>query len=162
LARVGGIFHCEHIRDGKIIDEWDTHNLVTNEALNHLLGVELAGVTQVTTWYLALYTGNYTPLATDTAATLPGNATECTGYTAGTRQQFVPGSVSGQSVSNSASRASYTFNTTQTIYGAFMTSSATIGGTGGVSFAAALFGTAKNVVNLDQLLLTYTFGASSS
>lgn len=160
LAR--GRFQGTLIRDGEVIEEFEDHNLITNEGLNAMLGVMLYGNSQINPWYLALYTGNYTPLATDTAATLPGNATECTGYTAGVRQQWVPAAPSSQSITNSASRATYTFNATQTIYGAFMTSSQTIGGTGGTSFAAALFGTAKNVVNSDQLLLTYTFSASST
>lgn len=160
--RVGGKFLIQHFRKGKLIDEDVCHNLVTNEGLNHLLGVELFGTSQITAWYLALYSGNYTPLATDTAATLPGNATETGAYTAGTRQQFVPAAPSGQSITNSASRATFTFNATVTVFGAFMTSSATINGTSGTSFSAALFGTSKAVVNTDQILLTYTFAGTSS
>jgi hypothetical protein len=161
-VRLGGVFCVQHLRGDELIDEDVCHNLVTNEGLNHMLGVELYSTAQITAWYLALFTGNYTPLATDTAASLPGNSTECTAYTAGTRPQFVSAAPSGQSVTNSASRASYTFNATVTIYGAFMTSSATISGTSGTSFSAALFGTSKSVVNTDQILLTYTFAATSS
>lgn len=159
---VGGRFRVQHFCKGKLIDDELCDNLVTNEGLNHMLGVELFGTSQITAWYLALYSGNYTPLATDTAATLPGNATETGAYTAGARPQFVPAAPSGQSITNSASRATYTFNATVTVYGAFMTSSATISGTSGVSFSAALFGTSKSVVNTDQILLTYTFAATSS
>jgi hypothetical protein len=159
---VGGRFLVQHFRKGKLIDEELCENLVTNEGLNHMLGVELYGTAQIAAWYLALYSGNYTPLATDTAATLPGNATETGAYTAGTRQQFVPAAPSGQSITNAASQATYTFNATVTVYGAFMTSSATINGTSGTSFSAALFGTSKSVVSTDQILLTYTFAATSS
>lgn len=160
--RSDGVFCVQHLRGEELIDEDVCPNLVTNEGLNHMLGVELFSTAQITAWYLALYTGNYTPLATDTAATLPGNATETGAYSGGTRPQFVPAAPSGQSITNAASRATYTFNATVTIYGAFMTSSATISGTSGTSFSAALFGTPKAVVNTDQILLTYTFAATSS
>lgn len=160
--RLAGVFCVQHLRGNELIDEDVCHNLVTNEGLNHMLGVELQGVAQITAWYLAVYTGNYTPLATDTAATLPGNSTECTNYTGGSRPQWTPAAASGQSITNAASRATYTFNATVTIYGAFMTSSATISGTAGTSFSAALFGTPKAVVNTDQILLTYTFAATST
>jgi hypothetical protein len=157
-----GRYDCTLIRKGHVIDEWSTENLITNEGLNATLNVMLNGSSQLTSWYLALYTGNYTPIATDTAASLPGNATETSAYTSATRPQWTPAAASGQSISNSASRASYTFNASNTIYGAFMTSSSVVGGTSGTSFSAALFGSSKNVVNTDQLLLTYTFSAASA
>jgi hypothetical protein len=150
------------IRDGKVIDEFSDKNLITNEGLTATLNIMLGGGTQITTWYIALFTGNYTPVATDTAASLPGNSTEATGYTGGSRPQFQPAAAASQSITNSASKASYTFNATQTIYGAFMVSSGVISGTSGTSFSAALFGTSKNVVNADMLLLTYSLGATSS
>ena len=157
-----GIYHGQIIRAGKVIDEFEDENLITNEGLNATLNIMLNAATQLTNWYLGLFTGNYTPVATDTAASLPGNATECTGYTGSSRPQWQPAAASGQSISNSASRASFTFNATQTIYGGFLVSTATINGTGGTSFGAAQFATPKNVVNLDQLLLTYTFAAASA
>lgn len=149
------------IRDGEIVEEFEDKNIVTNEGLNATLGIMLGASAQITSWYLGLFTGNYTPVATDTAASLPGNATEATGYTASSRPQWQPGAASGQAISNSASRATFTFNATQTLYGGFLVSSAVIGGTTGTSFSAAQFATPKNVVNADQLLLTYTFSAAS-
>jgi hypothetical protein len=157
-----GTYHATLIREGRIIDEWTQENIVTNEALNHILGVVLGGASQITTWYLGLFSGNYTPVATDTAASLPGNSTEASGYSAATRQQWIPAAASGQAITNAASRASFTFTATQTIYGAFMTSSSVINGTSGTSFSAAQFAAPKSVVNTDQLLLTYAFTAASA
>lgn len=159
---VAGRYHGTIIRDGEVIDEFDAKNVVTNEGLNSLLNVYLNAASQISTWYLGLFTGNYTPVSSDTAATIAANATEATGYTAGARQQFTPAAASGQSITNSANRASFTFNATQTIYGAFLASSGVINGTSGTLFSAAQFGTAKNVVNNDQLLLTYTFNGASA
>jgi hypothetical protein len=159
--RVGGKFIAQLVREGEVIDEWEQPNLVVNEGLNSLLNVYLNGASPFGSWYLGIFEGNYTPVATDTAATIAGNSTESTAYTAATRPQWNPAAASGQAITNSANRATFTFNATKTIYGAFLISSPTISGTTGTLFSAARFATAKNVVNLDQLLLTYTFSASS-
>jgi hypothetical protein len=136
---VGGIFSGEHIRKGEVIDAWEDHNLVVNEGLNSLLGIMFHGDTQITTWYMGVFEGNYTPVATVTAATITAASTESTAYDEATRQAYDEAAAASQSITNSASRATFTFNATKTIYG-----------------------TPKNVVDEDQLLLTYTFTASSS
>jgi hypothetical protein len=165
LAPIGnlgclGIWHGQIVRDGKIIDEWEDKNIIVNEGLDHILGVEFTSVTQITTWYMAPFEGNYTPVATDTAAVITANSTETTAYTASTRQTYV-GVEASQSVTNSASPASFTFNATKTIYGAFLVSASAKSATSGKLFAAAAFSASKSVVNNDILLLTYTFNASS-
>ena len=158
--KVGGVFRGRHIRDGKVIDEFETPNIVVNQGLDSILGVYFTGVTQITTWYLAPFEGNYTPVATDTASTIVGNSTECTAYTASTRLTWT-GVEGSQAATNSASPATFTFNATKTIYGAFLASASAKSSTSGTLFAAAQFASSKNVVNTDQLLLTYTFTASS-
>lgn len=160
--RVGGVFHGQIVRGGKVIDEFDCQNLVVNEGLNNLLDVHLGGATQIPTWYLGLFQGNYTPVATITAAAIAGSATECVDYDEANRQVFDPATAASQSVTNAANRATFTFNASRTIYGAFLISSSVKNGTAGVLFSAARFGTAKNVVAADQLLLTYSFSASSA
>ena len=157
-----GVYTLQHIRNGEVIDEEVLKNLVVNEGLNDMLAVYLQGGTQKTTWYLGVFEGNYTPVATDTASTIAASSTESSAYSGGVRPTWTPAAPSGQSITNSASRASFTFNATKTIYGAFLISSSAIGGTSGVMFSAARFSTAKAVVNTDQLLLTYTFNASSA
>lgn len=161
-AKFMGHYHGTLIRDGKVIDEWDDKNIVTNEGLNAMLNIMFNGAGQITSWYLGLFTGNYVPVASDGAAVISGNATEATGYSAGTRQAFVGVASTAQSISNTASRASFTFNATQTIYGAMLVSSPVINGGTGTLYSAAQFATSKAVVNLDQMLLTYTFTAASA
>lgn len=159
---VAGFYEGTIIRDGKIIDEFSCPNLVVNEGLNALLNIMFAGSTQITAWYIGLFEGNYTPVAGATAATIVAAATECTAYTQSTRQAFDEAAASSQSITNSANRATYTFNATKTIYGAFLTSLSTKSGTTGTLFSAAKFFTAKNVESGDELLLTYTFTAASA
>jgi len=158
---VGGVFDCEHVRDGEVIDRWSQPNLVVNEGLNSLLGIMFHGDTQITTWYLGLFEGNYTPVAGLTAATVTANSTECTAYDEATRQAYDEAAAASQSITNSASRATFTFNATKTIYGAFLVSASAKSATTGTLFSAARFSSSKAVVDDDQLLLTYTFTASS-
>jgi len=156
-----GRYHGQHIRAGRVIDEWDDANLVVNEGLNALLDIMFHGSTQITTWYMGVFEGNYTPVATVTAATITSASTECTAYASATRPEYTEAAASSQSITNSASRASFVFNATKTIYGAFLVSTSTKSGTSGTLFSAARFSTSKAVESLDELLLTYTFTASS-
>lgn len=165
---VAGKYHGQIIRAGKVIDEWEDPNIVVNEGLNALLNIMFNGTTQITTWYLGIYEGSATPQATWNASNIASSSTEIlgssvslTGYTSTTRPEFVEAASSAQSLTNSASRASFVFNATKTVNGAFLISNSTKGGTTGTLFSAAAFGTGKSVVSGDELLLTYTFTASS-
>lgn len=158
---VRGVYQGQLIRNGRIVDEFEDPNLVVNEGLNSLLGVYFNGATQITTWYMGVFEGNYTPIASLTAATVASAATETTAYVSGTRPEYVEAAPASQSITNSASRASFVFNASKTIYGAFLVSSSTKSGTAGVLFSAARFTAAKAVESGDELLLTYTFTASS-
>jgi len=160
--RLGGRFKASLYRKGVLIDEWESKNLAVNQGLNDALNAYFNAGGQTTTWYMGIYQGNYVPVATDTAATIAGNSTECSSYSSATRPQWQQAAPSGQSITNAANRATYTFTGGVTVYGAFLISSSVIGGTAGVLFAAAQFGASKAVVTSDQLLLTYTINALPS
>lgn len=159
---VGGKFFGQITRQGAVIDEFESPNLVVNEGLNALLDIMFHGVSQITTWYCGVFEGNYTPVSTVTAATITSASTECTTYASSTRPVYDEAAASGQSITNSASRASFVFNATKTIYGAFLISASAKSATSGTLFAASQFGAAKSVTSGDELLLTYTLSAASS
>jgi hypothetical protein len=159
-ARIKGKLHFIHIRKGEVIDEWDADNAVVNQGINYGLGAMIGGASAITNWYLGLFSGNYTPQLTDTAASIAANANETTQYAAGARQAFNPAPASGQSITNAAAQASFTFNAATTVYGGFLISSSVINGTSGTLFSAAQFNAFKNVAASDQILVTYTFGMS--
>lgn len=161
-ALVGGVFTGQIIRDGEVIDEFSDHNMVVNQGLNSLLNVYLNGATQLGSWFLGLFEGNYTPVATVTAATIVSASTECITYDESTRPQFQPAAAASQSITNSANRATYTFNQVKTIYGGFLISSSAKSGASGTLFSAARFSSSKQVVIGDQLLLTYQFDAQTA
>ena len=150
------------LRDGVVIEEFSDKNMVVNQGLNSILNIMFNGATQITQWYLGLFEGNYTPVATVTAASIASAATECTAYTSATRPVYNEAASTLQSTTNSASRASFVFDATKGVYGAFLISSDVKSGTAGTLFSAARFSTTKNVESGDELLLTYTFTAASA
>jgi hypothetical protein len=175
--KIAGFFECEHYRHGDLLlpeqklvlprkgdlfqlDAWVAKNIVTDEGLNHILNVQFNGATQVATWYLGTFEGNYTPVAGDTAATFPASATECTAYDEAARPAFVEATSSAKSITNTASPAVFTYNATKTIYGAFLTSIATKSSTAGTLFAAAKFAASRAVVDNDVLNVRYTVNAA--
>jgi hypothetical protein len=159
--QVGGKFIGTLIRDGKVIDEFEDCNLVVNEGLNALNDIMFHGSTQITQWYLGVFEANYTPVSTVTAATIASASTECTAYASSTRPTYDEAASASQVTTNAASRASFVFNASKTIYGGFLVSNSVKGGTSGTLFAAAAFSASKGVVSGDELLLTYAFTATS-
>lgn len=147
-------------KDGNVTDSEVIHNLIPTEGLNHTLGVLFKGASQVPTWYIGLYEGVYTPGPTDTAATIAASATECSAYAETSRVPFVSGAVAAGSVDNSASRAEFTMNANKTVYGGFLVSSSTKGGTNGVLLSVVRF-TSPKVLESGSVLRV-TAGASFS
>lgn len=157
-----GIWTVEHYRKNRLIGIDTTKNLITNQGLDHILDVVLHGVAPVSPWYIGLFEGNYTPLATCTAASVTADSTESTAYTEGARVAYNEAASSGQSVTNSANKATFTINATKTIYGAFLSSASALSSTAGSLLAITRFGTSRAVINLDVLLVTYTLAAASA
>lgn len=145
----------------KWTEEWD--NLVTNEGLNYALDSALSGGTPITTWYVGLTQGSPTAAAADTMSSHAG-WTEQTGYDEAARQTWVDGGVSSQSVSNSASVATFTITSgSTTIGGAFLVSVNTKGGSTGTLYAVGAFtGGNKTLGAADTLDVTATFTAAAA
>lgn len=145
FPRAGAMAVGEYIHDVNGQDERTDANLIPTEGLNHLLAVTLASGTQKTIWYLALFSGAYTPVAGVTAATFTSATTEITsgteGYSESVRQTWTPGSIATGQVDNTAAKAAFTIATASsiTIRGAGLLSSATKGGTLGELLSVSRF-----------------------
>lgn len=114
---MGAIFHLEHWRGNKLLAERHEENLCPDEFINYMLDAGLSGGTPITSWYVLLFNDNHTPAAADTYAT-PG-FTESTEYDESTRPAWTEAGVSSKSITNSASKATFTMTGTDTsIYGA--------------------------------------------
>lgn len=151
---IGFEYNVEHIRRGKVIATEKVKNLVPTEGLNHILSTVFKAGTQLTSWYVGIFEGNYTPVLGLTAATVASASTESTAYTSATRVAWASGSVSAGTLDNSASKAEFIMNADKTIYGGFLISSNAKGGSAGVLGSAVRFATAKVLETDDTLRIT--------
>lgn len=142
--------------------EDEARNTVMTAGKNDLLDKYLKGSAYTAAWFVGLIdVTSYSAIAAaDTAASHAGWV-EATAYTEGTRPALTLGTVSGGSVDNSASKATFSINATKTIKGAFCISNNTKGGTTGILYNAALFsGGDRAVGNGDTLAVQATLTAS--
>jgi hypothetical protein len=145
-----------------VLNQEVVKNLIPTEGLNYILGAALTGVSPIASWYIALFEGNYTPVAGLTAATFSAAATECTAYDEATRVAWTPGAVAAGSVNNSEDKAVFTMNATKAVYGIGQLSVNTKSSGSGVLVSAARFSAVKNVVDDDVLSVTSTISMTSS
>ncbi len=159
-------------KDGNIKWEDGFPNLVVDEGLNDLLDKYFKGSSySASHWVGLIDNANFTELAPgDTAAKINTAANppttngwqEADDYSGGGRKALILGDVSGQSVDNSASKASFSITSTVTLKGAFVTSNGTIGGTDGVLYGAGAFTGARDAVNGDTLNVTVTLTSAAA
>ena len=158
--RIGGMWKvvCKG-PDGQIKWVEEAHNLVTNVGLDHILDVIFHGTSAVATWYVGLKNAG-TIAAADTSASHAG-WTENENYTEATREAYIEAAASSQSITNTASKASFAIDTdSQSIAGAFLISESTKGGSTGTLISAVDFSSAKAADDGDTLEVTYTISAA--
>lgn len=155
------LFEC-YDSSGNLKWTEEVKNLVVNVGLDDILDKYYKGSTYTAAHYVGLLSGTPTIAAADTMASHAG-WTEIVDYSESVRQTLTLGTVSSQSVDNSASKAAYSINGTATIGGAFVTTDSTKSGTTGTLVGAATF-TAGNrsVLSGDTLNVTVTLTAASS
>lgn len=161
LVRAGFIWHIEHVRAGVVIDRETVHNIIPDEGLKHMGGVTFKSATQVPTWYLAPYEGNYNPDHAATAATIVAASTECTAYDEAARQEWVEGTLD-LNMDNSASKAEFTMNATKAVYGGFLISSSAKGAVTGVLMSLVRFASPKNCTAGDTLRIVAGIGFATA
>lgn len=147
--------------DGVVREAEVVHNIMPLEGLNHTINAVLKGGTQITTWYVGIYEGNYTPVPGDNASTFPTSSTECTAYAESVRQTLTLGSVAGGAVDNTASKAAFTMNAAKTVYGGFISSASAKSATSGTLLSAVRFSSPKVLTATDVLRVTAGFTLAS-
>jgi hypothetical protein len=141
---------------------WEADNVCTDEGVTHMLDVTFSGGTQKTVWYLLLFNTDYTPLITNTYQA-PG-FTESTNYDEGARPTWQEAGVVNKALTNSANRAYFTMNATETIYGGALVSANTKGDvvSGEVMYSSSKFSASKSVDAEDVLKVTLGLSAADS
>lgn len=107
-------------------------NLVPDGGLHSLVTTWLGGAQQVPTWYLGLFSGNYTPQPGDTMATFPALAGEVTAYTNSTRHAVTFDNAVAGVILNTNHPVLVEFTSAVNVQGCFLTSSPAKGSTVGV------------------------------
>ncbi len=156
---VGGRFY----NDVNGLDPQWSDNIIVKEGLNYFLDVALHGASQLTTWYIALFSGNVTPVNTWTAANFTSLSTEFTNYTESARQEWVETGSASETISNLAAKAAFTMNTGGgSIYGGALISASAKSATTGSLAAAARFASVRTLSVTDVLNVGYSLSASST
>ena len=123
-----------------------SRNLVVNEGLDYILKAAVGETAGISNWYIALFTGDVTVIATWTAATFTAAATEWTAYDESARVVWTKSLVASQGTDSFSSKASFTSSTDgQVIRGAAILSASAKSSTSGVLLASSRFTSDKTL-----------------
>lgn len=146
----GGALQVRDYRNGSTQRQAIDSNRMLLEGLTHILNTTLVpagGYAQITNWYFAPYSNDYTPTNDLTAATFAATAGEFTNYTSATRLALTIATAATTPVAGSTSDSLLIFNAGGpfNIYGAGVFSasakSATVGkGLAAIRLAAPMIG----------------------
>ena len=157
-----------YFHDVNGLDERIDHNLLPDEGLMYLLTVGLYNGAKLSTWYLAPYAANYTPLPGLTAASFPATASEITsgteGYTETTRPIWTPSAPANNMIDNLANKTAFTIATASslTVNGAALLSDSAKGAVTGKIASATKFTQARTLYNTDVFNVAYRVQLTSS
>lgn len=142
--------------------EWvKSTNLITDEGLTHLLNVALGTSPKPNGYFIALFGASATPQASWNAQNFVAAASEIVsmseGYASATRPKWTPQNTSSNSIDNMQSVARFEIKTdsTLTVQGAALLTSATKGSTDGVLVSAIKFNAPRVFQNGDTYELGY-------
>jgi hypothetical protein len=156
LARcVKQTFICRD-KDGNIKWVEEIENLTTNVGLADMVTQYWKGSAYTAAFFVGIKNTG-APASTDTMSSHAG-WTENTGYSNANRPSLTLGSVTGTTtaaVDNSASLAVFNINASGTIFGAFIVTNNTKGGTTGTLVGVADFGASRAVLSGDTLSVQF-------
>ena len=147
--------------DGKEVGQYE--NLVPDEGLIYLLKSGVLGQSQISNWYIALFSGNVNPssnwTASNFASVASGIISSTEGYSETSRPQWMPNSTTPTSptISNSNSLATFSIvcSSSINIAGAALLSSPTKGGTTGVLLSAVRYNSPHTLNNGSSFQVQY-------
>lgn len=137
------------------------YNTVVTTGLNKLLDAAFKTGLTSPTWYVGLVDNSgWTAYAAGDTMSSHTGWSESAAYSNSTRPAFTPGSISGGSVDNTASKAVFNINATATIRGAFLADNSTKSGTTGTLYGEGDFGASRSVLSGDTLNVSITLTCS--
>lgn len=155
ILGTGLIYKVETLKDGAVVDVSYERNILPQQSVDHIASlIRGGGATPISSWYLGLFESNYVPDSSVTAADLQATVGESTAYDEANRQDWTNAYDGVGFIGNASNVAEFTMNASKTIYGAFIVSNATKGGTAGILLSIARFSTAKVVESGSVLRIT--------
>lgn len=156
-AKIGFEYHVEAVdpKTGKILWQWEKHNLIPDAARSYCLAAMFTGGVQYSAFYVGVFGNDRTPLYTDTSADLPDYG-ELTSFDETTRQLWTPAAETNGTLESSASPAVFTAATDLTVRGVFLSTSSVFGSTSGVLMSAVLGPSPETLSNDAQLRVPVT------
>ena len=153
--KVKGRYKLQHFRAGKLINEFEYDNGVTDLGINTILDVNFRdAAAKLTLWAIGMISDPATLAAADTMASHAG-WTEFVSYAEATRPLWAPATAAAKAISNSVAR-DFNINGSGVLHGTFCVNEDTKGGVTGTLWATAVF-TAPITVNASDLIrVTYT------
>ena len=156
-----GLFKVRHFgKDGKLKGKYRVPNAIVNIGKIEILDIMFGATAKSPTWYFGLIdnVGFSALAATDVMLLHPG-WDKFTDYSNANRPEWdeAVAALDGPDVKMKTTTEA-TFNINQdgsAIKGLFITDSNTVGGTTGILWSTALFGSVKNLDNGDTLKVTY-------
>lgn len=147
MVEIDGFTHRFQLlgADGKVLDEWDQHNLIPQAGLDFLIQAPFGDTPPITAFYVALLSGNYLPTSASVASDLPAN--EFVGYSEATRPLWERDYDGVGTLANATNRAQFTFTADRLIYGVVLVSSSAKGSGGGLLLSVVRFASPKQVAN---------------
>jgi len=147
ILGTGLVYRVELVdKDGVVIDAEVVHNIMPQQSVDHIASmIRGGGATPISSWYIGVFESNYVPDASVTAADLQTNVGESQAYDEAARQPWANAYDGVGFIGNAGAPAEFTMNASKTIYGAFLVSNATKGGTSGILLSVARFSTPKTV-----------------
>lgn len=168
LPAAGVQFHNYYEHDINGQDPQRDYNLLTIEGMTYLLNVGFNNGAKLSTWFLSIYGGNYTPTTALTAASYPATAGEITsgteGYSETTRPAWTIAAPAAASATNVASKAAFNIVTASslTIYGAALCSESAKGAVTGNCASATRFSAPRVAYNTDVFNVGYVTSLTSA
>lgn len=147
-GKLGFVYEYECIgTDGKVKWRSREENLIPDVGRDYLLSAALLGGSQLSSWFIGLYENSRTNSVSDTMTTLMADAGEITAYTTSgsNRLALTPDALSGGVFSNLGNRAEFTFTSTKTVRGGFISSTSTQGSTAGLLLSLVANSSPKTV-----------------
>lgn len=144
--------------DGSLAWMASLPNGIATAGITDLLSAGFAGGAQ-RTWYLGLINNSgYSALSPSDTMSSHAGWSELSSYSAGTRPAWSL-SVNG-GVAASSAAAAFTASGDVSVRGMFLSSNSTKGGTTGILWSTALFGSARTLLSGQTLNVNYTLRAS--